>query len=406
MIRERQLTTVPFQAGTTQPRDLMRDGVYHSVQVRLRGQAVSTQGVSGTGGTIDPDFPFSLIRTLRITRNGSDFPVSMSGRDLAYHHYLENKAHPHARLYRVASNVETLLTQTVRGVVVPANSDGIGARVAAFAFANAPSSTDTIQFEAQFEIMFQNPNLDDGFYSTCIDARRLAGFQVEILWDTAANLVVPGTAETVTFENVQCDIMAMDQDDLPSDVSFGTYKRSSLSPQGVAYSSGNIQVLLPRGNFFSGLMMGTRAFKSGSAIIPRPENAVLGLIQNRINSSVILRQTSFEQLQAKNVADKGGRTSAFAVAGSGPQGRAFIDYSNVYQIMRELQPTMTMDTFDLLLNTRAIGDAMNGATTGGSAPVIDLVISEVIPGEDMGPKMPRASQGGSFGAGTTAKPYA
>ncbi len=403
MIRERQIQSLTYAAGQQQTVDLPRDAVYHMIQLQcLAGSIQSTQGAMGTGGTLEAAFPFSLIEELRVIRNGSDVVFQGSGAQLAKEHYYLNTTAPFARLYTVAGNVETLRTATVRGVTVPANSDGICANGGGFSIPNAPNSSATVLFDFQVELWFQlGP--EDAYYTTLVDARPLATFQLQVRYAATNTLVIPGTAETVAIE-ANFSVLSYDQDNLAINQPFGTFKRSGQTYANLAYGSGNQQILLPRGNFYQGVILSTRAYKASSAVFPQPENNVLNQILNRINTNYQLRQTTFQSLQAKNMSDFGGRSSPYQTAQGMPQGWAYLYYPVAGDKAAELIPTFTMDTFDLLLTTAALGASQNGATTVATLPVIDLLIEEVIPGVSVSKNAPQGAMAGSI-ARTSAKPY-
>ncbi len=403
MLRERQIQSLVYTAGQQQTVDLPRDAVYHMIQLQcLAGEVVSTQAAMGTGGTFDAAFPFSLIEELRVIRNGSDVVFQGSGRQLAAEHYYLNTTAPFARLYTVNANVETLRTATVRGVTIPANSDGIMARGGGFTIPNAPASTATVYFDMQVELWFQlGP--EDAYFTTLVDARPLATFQLQVRWSATNQVVIPGTGETVAI-SANFAVMSYDQDNLAINQPFGTFKRSSLTFANLAYGSNQQQILLPRGNFYQGIQIETRAYKASSTVIPAPENAVLGTILNRINTNYQLRQTSFQALQGKNLSDYGGRSSPYQTAQGMPQGSAYLYFPVAGDKAAELIPTFTFDQFDLLLNVQAAGSAQNGATTGATNPIIDLLLEEVIPGVSVSKAAPQGAMAGSI-ARTSAKPY-
>lgn len=405
-IRERQLTTAAYSSGNTQLVDLPRDAVYHTLQLSCFGGSFATvQGAMGTGPTLVPGFPFTLIRNLRIIRNGSDVVWQGSGEQLAKEHYYMNKEFPLARLYTTAGNVETLRTATVRGITIPANSEGIGANGGGYTVPDAPAGTGTLSFDFQVEMWFQM-GPDDAYYGTLVDARKLATFQAEITWASeASQIAVAGTANTSSSASFNVQFMSLDQDNLDVENDFGTFKRSALYVSNIPYNSSNQQILLPRGNFFQGVVIGTKAYKAGSSSNAIAENSVLSSIQNRINSNFYLRSVDFRQLQAKNQADAGGRSQAWATARGCPQGYAFLSYINAAQKAAEMVPTYVMDQFDFLVSTQDSASATNGATTAGTNPIIEMLIQEVIPGVSMAKNAPQGAASGSI-APTSAKPYA
>lgn len=405
MIRERKLGTASFSSGNISTIQLPRDAVYHSLQLSaMAGTFVTVQGAMGTGPALVPGFPFSLIRGIRLIRNGSDVVYQGSGEQLAKHCYELNKAHPQARLYTLSSQTETLKTASVRGVTVPANSQGIGSNSATFTVPDAPAGSGTLYFDFQLDLWAQL-GVDDGWATTLIDARPLSSFDLEITWATeAAQIATAGVANTSSAATMTLQVLSLDQDNVKADTSFGTFKRSGVQISNLTYGSDNNQILLPRGNFFYAIQLQTRAYKTGSSTNPVAENSVLSTISNRINSNFYLRQVDFRQLQAKNMADFGGRQNAWDTAQGCPQGYATLNYVNAGQKFSELVTSYAMDIFDLQVSTNAIGSATNGTTTAATNPVIDLLYSEVIPGVSASGAGPQGSSAGSIGK-TSAQPY-
>src|SRR5574337_1195997 len=149
-IRERQLNSVAYSSGNVTLVDIPRDAVYHWFSLACYGGTFSTvQGAAGTGPFLVPGFPFTLIKSLRLLRNGSDVVFQGSGEQLALEHYYLNKACPMATLYTTYANVETLVTATVRGITVPANSEGIGPMGGGFKGPDAANSTGVLSFDFQ-----------------------------------------------------------------------------------------------------------------------------------------------------------------------------------------------------------------------------------------------------------------
>lgn len=407
-IRERQLGTVAYVSGQTSYVDLNRDSVYHWFSLAIFGGTfVSTQGSMGTGPTLESNFPFSIIKNMRLVRNGSDIVFQASGAQLAKEAFNLNKSHPTARLYTVSSQTETLLTATVRGVTVPSNSQGIGSNCGGFKVADAASSSSTTYFDMQMDLYLQLGGVEDTWFSTLLDARSLASFRLEIDWNPESALVaLAGTANTSNAVTAQMQIMSIDQDNLEVNQPFGTFKRSTLSYNNFPYGSSSNQIILPRGNYYKGILFQTRAYKNGaSTTVAYPENRVIGTVVNRINSNFYLRQVEMRALQAKNIADSGGRQNAFDTAQGSPQGWAYLDYVSAAQNAGELMPTYVMDLFDLQLDMIAAASQQNGTVQSNTNPLVDIMIQEVIPGVTPGQgNSPQGSAAGSISR-TSAKPY-
>ena len=403
-IRERQLFTLQFVENGTSRQQIPRDAVFHLLRLQCEaGLLTSVQGAAGTGPNLVPGFPFSLMRRIRVIRNGSDIVYSATGEQFAKEHYYLNGVHPQSRLYSVAANVETLMTQLSRGVTVPANSQGIGSNIG-FKVADAPNASAEMRFDFQGDIMFQT-GVDDDYYATLVDARPLADFAIEIDWaGIPSQIAAAGTTNTSTTVNMSVSVLSVDQDNVANDIPYGTFKRSQYSQNAFPFASQNNQVLLPRGNMLYGLIFSSKAFKAGSAINAIAENAVIGDMELRVNTNLSLKKFTFKQLQGNNLADHGGRQNVFDNVGGGPQGWALLPLVNATQTLRESIPTFAFDQLDLQLGMKAIAEAQNGVTTPATNPVLDILIEEVIPGVSISPNMPQGAQNGSI-ARTSAKPF-
>lgn len=404
-IRERQLFSLNYVSGGTSRQQIPRDAVFHLLRLGVTGGSLSTvQGGSGTGPQLAPGFPFNTMRQIRIIRNGSDIVWSGSGDQLAMESFYLNNAHAMARLYTLSGQTETLRTAVVRGVTVPANSQGIGSRTALFTGPDAPNATGVLNFDMQADLMFQ-VGVDDDYFATLVDARPLADYAIEIDWNTeAAVIYAAGTANTTQTLSFAVNVLSVDQDNVQNGIPYGTFKRSQYAQNNIPYGSENNQVLLPRGNMLYGLIMGTRAFKAGSASVALPENNVLNSIELRINTNLSLKKFSFAQMQANNIADHGGRQNAFDTAGGAPQGYGLLPLTNATQSLREALPTFAFDQLDLQLGTFPLASARNGTTTSATNPLFDMLIQEVIPGVSVSPNAPQGAQNGSINR-TSAKPF-
>lgn len=401
MIRERRLNTIAYVSGGISSVELPKDAVYHQLQLILTGSVSSVNSGSATANSFAQGFPYNIIARIRLIRNGSDVVWQGSGKQLAKECLYLNKEYPQARIWNgtSTSTTQTLLLKTVNGVSVPANSEGIGANVATFTDAGTSSVTLTTNFRGSLELWLQL-GVDDQYFTTLVDARPLASYVLEITWDVLANFIIAGTAAVPSLVNTQVVVMSYDQDNVDMGIAFGTFKRSSLSVSTFSYSSSNNQQLLPRGNYYFGIIFETLAFRSGGlATIAEPGEDIVTQLQNRINSNYALRDVLFQDLQAKNRNNGRVCASPYDVWSGGPNGWAFLDYPCTGDSIKELVPTFTMDQFDLLITTGAGSEA--GAVTG--SPIINMMTQEVIPGRSIAPNAPQGAFAGSSRS-TSAKP--
>lgn len=426
MIRERNLASWTYTAGTTQAIDLPRDAVYHIIQIEGTGNFVNQMGASGTQVLFDDCFPFSILKNIRLLRNGSDVVFQGSGCLLAKEHYYLNEVFPHARLYTVSASIETLLLSTQSGVLgakgatYPANDEGIGMTQCQFATNTSANSSANVNFDFQVDLYLQlGPS--DIYFGALVDARALSSYQLVFDYANVSDVSIPGTANTNTM-TATGRILSYDQDNLSTDIDFGTFKRSTLSLSNLTYGSSNQQVLLPRGNYFHGLIIDCLAQKAASTTVLSHENAVIVSLVNRINSNFQLRNANWEDLQRKNQSD-GCANNAYTGSRGMPNGTAYIYYPCAGDRGSELVPTHVMDQWDLQLTLASattlatqsaatigivnsgVNGPENGATTSSTNPTINMLIEEVIPGVSMGDSYPTAASAGSRRR-TSAKPYA
>lgn len=419
MIRERNIASFTYSAGNSQVVDLPRDAVYHIIQLSVTGSVVASLPTTGTNVVFDDCFPFSILKNIRLVRNGSDVVYQSNGCLLAKEHYYLNETFPHARLYTLSSSVETLLLSSApnalggKGLTVPANDEGIGMTQVEFACASgAAAATNTVNFDFQVDLYLQmGPG--DLYFGSLVDARRLATFQLIFDYAAVLDVTIPGSGASSTI-SATGRVLSYDQDNVSVDVDYGTFKRSMLSISNLAYGSTNQQILLTRGNYYHGVIIDCLAQKSNSTTVLAHENGVMSLLVNRINTNFQLRNTNWEDLQRKNIAD-GCANDAWSGSRGLPNGTAYIYYPCTGDRASELVPSHAFDQFDLLVNLAAsasvaapstgITGPENGATTSGTNPTINILLEEVIPGVSMGDSYPSAAQAGSRRA-TSAKPYA
>jgi len=420
MIRERNIQSFTYAAGSSQVLDLPRDAVYHIIQLSCAGVVTVAQPTTGTQCLFDDCFPFSLLKNLRLIRNGSDVVYQSNGCLLAKEHYYLNEIFPHARLYTISSSIETLLLSSTagalgaKGVTVPANDEGIGMTQVEFCTTTgATTANATVNFDFQVDLYLQmGPS--DLYFGSLVDARRLATFQLILDYAAVADVTIPGSGQTVTI-SASGRVLSYDQDNIAVDIDYGTFKRSQLSISNLTYGSTNQQILLTRGNYYHGIIVDCLAAKSNSTVVLAHENAVLVSLINRINTNFQLRNANWEDLQRKNQAD-GCANAAFSGSRGLPNGTGYIYYPCTGDRASELVPSHAFDQFDLLVQlasattvtgpgNSAINGPENGATTASTNPTLNILLEEVIPGVSMGDSYPTAAQAGSRRA-TSAKPYA
>jgi hypothetical protein len=334
-----------------------------------------------------------------------------SGKQLAKEQLMMNERFPFARLnFDAATGAGTgtagaLLFKTINGLSIPSNSEGIGSNNVAFSDTATGGVTARINFRMFLELWLQL-GVDDKYFTTLVDARPLASYVLEVTWASQSEFLIPGAtaggAGVPTYV-VNASIQSYDQDNIPLGVAFGTFKRASFQPPGLAFSNNQVQALLPRGNMYYGVILETLGFKAaGLATIPQPGNDIVSQIQNRINSNYQLRDTFWRDLQAKNRDEAILPGTAYDAWGPGVLGWAYLYYPCTGDTVKELVATYTMDQFDLLMSLSAATGAGDGNVYNGN-PVVNMLTQEVIPGKSVSASQARGAFAGSA-VSTSAKP--
>lgn len=421
MIRERNIASWTYAAGSSQVVELPRDAVYHILQIEGSGALTSQMPTSGTQTCFSDCFPFDILKNIRLLRNGSDVVYQSNGCLLAREHYYLNETFPHARLFTQGTSLETLLVSSTsgalggKGITVPANDEGIGMTQVSFCVATAAAAATTIvNFDFQVDLYLQmGPS--DLYYGTLVDARRLSSYQLALDYAAVADVAVPGSGNINT---IACTgrVLSYDQDNVATDTDYGTFKRSQLSLSNLTYGSTNQQILLTRGNYYHGIIIDKLAAKTASTTVLFHENGIIQSLVNRLNTNFQLRNVNWEDLQRKNQAD-GCANNAYSGSRGLPNGCAYLYFPCAGDRASELVPSHAFDQFDLLVNLASatsivtatansgINGPENGATTASTNPTFNVLLEEVIPGVSMGDSYPTAAQAGSRRA-TSAKPYA
>lgn len=405
MIRERRITSLNYTPGARQTVELPKDAVYHQLQFDVQGQVDVTYGAGPADTSFLPGFPFSLIQNLRVIRNGSDVLWQGSGQMLAKEHLYLNCTPPMARIQDGGDSVGgyslgAICTSVVNGITVPANADGIAENAAVFTDNSGANRVVRTNFSGLMELWFQLGSVDSNFWATLVDSRVLASFVVEITWAPLADVLIAG-GDGVAAITASVGVLSYDQDNVKPGEPFGTYKRTMQNVAQAQWGSSGVQYLLSRGNLFQGIIFQCLAYKNGLTG-PRPEQAVIREIYNRINTNYFLRDTTFQALQGKNRND-GGLTLPYQTGSGSPRGFAYLNYVSVGDRISELVQTYTMDQFDLSLNMAAVGDAENGANDPARQPIINILTQEVIPGKGVSPNASQGAQAGSISR-TSASP--
>lgn len=410
MIRERRLGSITYGgAGAVNTFEINKDAVYHQLQLEVDGNLslVYPAGTAQVNSQLAEGFPFNLISKLRVLRNGSDVIWAGSGKQLAKESLVLNGSFPFARIWVDRTNngggtAGALLTKAINGVTIPSNSEGIGCNAAAFTDTASSGATNQLDFRFLLEIWFQLPV--DKYFTTLVESRSLSSFQLEITWEQTANFIVLGSnsgGTAVLTTTINAFLMAYDQDNLKQGLAFGTFKRSSQSIPGMAFSS-TTQFNLSRGNLFYGILFEALATKTGGLTgIQQPGNDIVSEIVNRLNTNYYLRDSYFRDTQAKNRNDQA-LYSPYDVWGALALGWAWFKYPITGDKLKELVQTFSYDQFDLQVTCLATSGVGDGNTYSGT-PTVNLLTQEVIPGRSVAAGAPRGAYAGSIAA-TSAKP--
>ena len=289
--RQRKLQQVSFLPSTILSRDLPRDTVLKSLQIRLSGNVITTFAsgtpVADAMSTID-----DLIPRIDVVINGSRVVKSVR---------------PHMmRMQQLFTN--SILGERRSSAAATAATDNFPLTDGGFVYGTTGQiSTAAETIWLSFEMTYAEVGL--GRESTWLNLKGVASAEIRFTTNSFSSLLGFGNTTPVVYtsNNFVIDILTTEASDVPPTIIFSDWKQTLKQ---VSYSAQQTNALIDinRGNRLSGVMFFTQDGAAGSATTATgtiPNNLVLTSIQLLINGQTQVKTTDFKSLQAENKARYG-----------------------------------------------------------------------------------------------------
>lgn len=292
--RQRILQQLSFTPSSILSRDLPRDTVLKSIQLRLSGSIVTTFA-SGTPVSDAQSIFDNLVNRIDVIINGSRTVKSVR---------------PHMM------RIQQLFTTTI--LAERRSSAGAAASTAAlqnfptidqgFVYGTTGQTTGVSEsIILSFEMVYADPGL--GRESTWLNLKGVASAELRL--STNANSALLGFGNTApvvyTASTFAVDVITKEAQDVPPQIVFSdwkqTYKQVSFSAQQTS-----TPIDINRGNKLTGIMLFTQDGAAGSSTTATGKlanNLVLTKLQLLMNGQTVIKATNFQALQGQNRAEYG-----------------------------------------------------------------------------------------------------
>lgn len=289
--RQRKLQSLAFAESQTLSRDLPRDTVLKSIQLRLSGSVVTTFG-SGTP-VADAQSTFdNIIPRIEVVVNGSRTVKSVR---------------PH--MMRIQQLFATTIGAERRSSAgVAAATDNFPTADAGFTYGSTTNITTVAEtIMLPFEMVYAEFGL--GRESTWLNLKGVASAEIRLTCSAFARLLGFGNTAPVVFTSstFQVDIITTEAQDVPATLMFSdwkqTYREQSFSAETTDYP-----IDINRGNFLSGIMLFAKDGAAGSATTATGKlasNLLVTKMSLKLNGQTDIKTTDFKALQAENRARYG-----------------------------------------------------------------------------------------------------
>lgn len=287
--RQRRLQALTFQENVVLSRDLPRDTVLKSVQLRLNGAVTTTFG-SGTP-VADAQSTFdNIIPRIDVVVNGSRVvksvrPIMMRFQQLLSTQLLAER--------RASAGAAAVVYPTVDGGFTYGTTGQI------------TSVAETIF--VPFEMVYCEIGV--GREATWLNLKGVSSAELRLTCAAFATLLGFGNTAPVVYSasTLLVDIVTTEAQDVPANIVFSDWKQTTKE---LTFSSQTTDsaIDINRGNKLSGLLMFARDGAAGSATTATGKvasNTALTSLSLKVNGQTDIKSTTFAQLNAENRARYG-----------------------------------------------------------------------------------------------------
>lgn len=280
--RQRKLQQLTFAPSSVLSRDLPRDTCLKHIQCRLSGSVV-TDFASGTPVADQLGAFDNLVPNISVRVNGGRLIKSVRP-------YLMKQQ----QLLTTGNIGESAASAGASASVYPT------ADVTAFPYGTDDQYTS---LRESILISFENPYVDIGRESTWLNLKGTAS--AEIVFTTAAYSSLLGFANTApviySSSTFVIDMVTTEQLDVPAEFLFSDFRQTTKE---VTFSAETTEFAIPvnRGNYLQGIFFLTRDGAAGSTTTASGKlrkSLVVTDLKLRVNGSIDVKATTFQQLQAE-----------------------------------------------------------------------------------------------------------
>lgn len=356
--RQRKLQALTFQEGQILSRDLPKDTVLKSIQLRLSGSVVTTFGsgtpVADAFSTFD-----NLVSRIDVIVDGSRTVKSV-----------QPKMMRTQQLYSSGVIAERLASA---GAAIA--TDNLPTATAAFQYGTTGQySTAAESISVPFEHVYCAPGM--GREATWLNLKGVASAEVRLTCGSFSALLGFGNTAPVVYSSSTfiVDISTREAQDVPPQVRFSDWKQVTQEKTFSAETSDSA-IDINRGNKLSGILILARNGAAGTATTATGKlasNLAVTKMSLRVNGQSDIKSTTFKELQAENRAMYGVKAD-FASNVSLLDGFAHMNFLARQDISTalDIRPPM-VDNCQLVISTNT------AANVSYTNPVSITIMSEEI----------------------------
>lgn len=282
--RQRVLQSITFAPSQVLSRDLPRDTVLKSLQIRLSG-AIQTTFASGTPVADSFSIADNLISRIDVVVNGSRTVKSVRP---------------------IMLRIQQLFTTTILGE--RRSSSGAAAVTnptvdQGFVYGTTTQySTVAETLLLSFEHVYSE--IGAGREDTWLNLKGVASAEIRFSTNAHLSLIGFGNTAPVTYGNstLAIDMVTREAQDIPPQIIFSDWKQTTKEVTFSAQTT-DFAIDINRGNKLSGLMLLTKDGAAGSATTATgkvPSNLVVTKVNLKVNGQTDIKNTTFLQLQNEN----------------------------------------------------------------------------------------------------------
>lgn len=272
--RFRRVGTVQYTPNGVEPLELPRAILYHNLMLRLSGLV---DIVTAAGLPFVDSAPFSLIRRLEIIADGKDTLKSIEGEAL--------------------------------------KEFGNAFYGSFFEFNQMPTALGPDQaFNAYLILPFEMPRSRRPI-DTLLDSAGLSTLELRVTWGAEANVYETNVANH-TIHTTKLEVSAFQAFGIKSN--FSVFKQLTISKEVNAVTP-DMQILMPVGNLYRGLMIRAVNYDVGMPDPGFPSNAIINNIKVQSGTEVFVNQNA-DELQDDN-------KRHFGFEGTWPLGLYIVDFT-------------------------------------------------------------------------------